>query len=63
MENAGSSSDESLDPTKESFDPLKALYSEKTKIPVKKAPTYDNITKFESALKGIVIKVSIYMFN
>ncbi|XP_008555747.1 U7 snRNA-associated Sm-like protein LSm11 isoform X1 [Microplitis demolitor] len=58
MENAGSSSDESLDPTKESFDPLKALYSEKTKIPVKKAPTYDNITKFESALKGIVIKPS-----
>ncbi|XP_074112746.1 U6 snRNA-associated Sm-like protein LSm11 isoform X2 [Cotesia typhae] len=53
MENAGSSPDETLDPTSQLFDPLKALYSDKTKIPVKKAPIYDNITKFESVLKGI----------
>ncbi|CAD6222151.1 GSCOCG00000763001-RA-CDS [Cotesia congregata] len=53
MENAGDSPDESVDPTSELFDPLKALYSDKTKVPVKKAPVYDNITKFESVLKGI----------
>ncbi|KAH0564373.1 hypothetical protein KQX54_011712 [Cotesia glomerata] len=53
MENADDSPDESLDPTSELFDPLKALYSDKTKVPVKNAPIFDNITKFESVLKGI----------
>lgn len=60
MENAGSSPDETLDPTSQLFDPLKALYSDKTKIPVKKAPIYDNITKFESVLKGIAVSIYVY---
>ncbi|XP_034951027.1 U7 snRNA-associated Sm-like protein LSm11 [Chelonus insularis] len=57
MEDAeSSSSDESLDVTNTSFDPLKFLYSEKTKIPVPSAPIYDNVSKFETKLKGIVTK-------
>ncbi|XP_051167212.1 U7 snRNA-associated Sm-like protein LSm11 [Leptopilina boulardi] len=46
------SSDESLDARSEYFDPLKALYSKKTKILSAKVPVYDNIMKFESVMKG-----------
>lgn len=46
-------SDESLDVTSERFDPLKALYSTKVLRSLPSAPTYDNISKFESVLKGI----------
>ncbi|GBP85673.1 hypothetical protein EVAR_99795_1 [Eumeta japonica] len=34
------------------FDPLKALYSSKTKVPVENAPMYENIKQFESAMSG-----------
>lgn len=45
-------SDESLDAGSEKFDPLKALYSPKVRL-TSSAPIYDNISKFESILKGI----------
>ncbi|XP_043463615.1 U7 snRNA-associated Sm-like protein LSm11 [Leptopilina heterotoma] len=51
-----SSSDESLDARSENFDPLKALYSKKTKILSVKAPVYDNIVKFESVIAGCAAK-------
>lgn len=52
-----SSSDESLDVTSEKFNPIKALYSSGSIIPVPSAQTYDNITKYEAAIKGVIIKV------
>ncbi|XP_015126944.1 U7 snRNA-associated Sm-like protein LSm11 [Diachasma alloeum] len=58
-DDAESSSDESIDLTAQNFDPLKALYSPKTVIPVPGAPTYDNLTKWESAFKGISVKKSV----
>ncbi|KYN02351.1 PREDICTED: U7 snRNA-associated Sm-like protein LSm11 [Cyphomyrmex costatus] len=45
-------SDESLDVRSEKFDPLKALYSPKVRLAAR-VPIYDNISKFESVLKGI----------
>ncbi|EGI62938.1 hypothetical protein G5I_08718 [Acromyrmex echinatior] len=45
-------SDESLDVRSEKFDPLKALYSSKVRL-ASSVPLYDNISKFESVLKGI----------
>lgn len=54
-----SSSGDSTDVYSEKFDPLKALYSDKARIPVPEAPVFDNISKFESAvLKGVVIKTN-----
>ncbi|XP_011311626.1 U7 snRNA-associated Sm-like protein LSm11 [Fopius arisanus] len=55
-DDAESSSDESLDLTNQDFDALRALYSRKTIIPVPGAPTYDNLTKWESIFKGITAK-------
>ncbi|XP_011166072.1 U7 snRNA-associated Sm-like protein LSm11 [Solenopsis invicta] len=46
-------SDESLDAGSEKFDPLKALYSPKMRL-ASSAPIYDNVSKFESVLKGII---------
>jgi hypothetical protein len=46
-------SDESLDATSERFDPLKALYSSKVRLPSSEAPIYDNVAKFENVLKGV----------
>lgn len=51
-EEDSSTSDESLDVTSEKFDPLKALYSTKS-ISKKKAPVYDNVSKFEAVLSGL----------
>lgn len=51
-----SSSDESLDARNVNFDPLKALYSKKTKVLSAKAPVYDNIVKFESVIAGCAAK-------
>ncbi|KAK0179743.1 hypothetical protein PV327_005465 [Microctonus hyperodae] len=51
-----SSSDESLDVTSEKFNPIKALYSSCSIIPVPSAQTYDNITRYEAAIKGVIIK-------
>ncbi|XP_031849497.1 U6 snRNA-associated Sm-like protein LSm11 isoform X2 [Nomia melanderi] len=51
-EEDSSTSDESLDVTSEKFDPLKALYSAKS-ISNKKAPVYDNVSKFEAVLSGL----------
>ncbi|KYN17796.1 PREDICTED: U7 snRNA-associated Sm-like protein LSm11 [Trachymyrmex cornetzi] len=45
-------SDDSLDVRSEKFDPLKALYSPKVRL-ASSVPMYDNISKFESVLKGI----------
>ncbi|CAH2267436.1 jg23815 [Pararge aegeria aegeria] len=33
------------------FNPIKVLYSKKSKVPVQNAPLYDNLQQFESALK------------
>lgn len=45
-------SDESLDARSDQFDPLKALYSSKGRLSSYNVPVYDNISKFESVLKG-----------
>lgn len=34
-----------------SFNPLKALYSKKTKIPVRNAPMYENVQQYEVSLQ------------
>lgn len=52
-EEENSSSDESIDPTSEKFDPIRALYSSRLLVPVPDAPTYDNLSKYENVLKGI----------
>lgn len=45
-----SSEDEELDICNEKFKPLKALYSEKTIIPVPEAPQLDNLAKYEALM-------------
>lgn len=46
------------------FDPIKVLYAEKLKIPVPKAPVFDNIDKFESVVfKGLALKVGSFHRN
>ncbi|XP_020295166.1 U7 snRNA-associated Sm-like protein LSm11 [Pseudomyrmex gracilis] len=52
-DDSSETSDESLDATSERFDPLKALYSTKVLRLLPSAPTYDNVSKFESVLKGV----------
>lgn len=47
-----SSSDESLDLSSKKFDPRRALYSPKFQIPVPSAAIYDNLSKYESVIKG-----------
>lgn len=42
--------DPALDVTSEHFDPLKALYAKKPKVPYKNAKVYDNLSQFESAV-------------
>lgn len=42
--------DPELDIRSEAFNPLKAIYSTKTYVPVTKAKIYDNIAKFESVM-------------
>ncbi|KAJ6641993.1 U7 snRNA-associated Sm-like protein LSm11 [Pseudolycoriella hygida] len=44
--------DPALDITSTHFDPLKALYAENTYIRYKNARVYDNLSQFESAMKG-----------
>lgn len=51
-------SDESLDAGSEKFDPLKALYSPKMRL-ASSAPIYDNVSKFESVLKGIITSTKV----
>ncbi|XP_023945799.1 U7 snRNA-associated Sm-like protein LSm11 [Bicyclus anynana] len=46
-----SSSESETSASSSKFDPIKVLYSKKTKVPVKNAPLYDNLQQFESALK------------
>ncbi|XP_034841545.1 U7 snRNA-associated Sm-like protein LSm11 [Maniola hyperantus] len=48
---SNSSSESETGASSSKFDPIKALYSKKTKVPVKHAPMYDNLHQFESALK------------
>lgn len=52
MADDSETSDESLDAGSEKFDPLKALYSPKIQLE-SSVPTYDNLSKFESVLKGV----------
>ncbi|KAK2586354.1 hypothetical protein KPH14_010645 [Odynerus spinipes] len=49
---SSSTSDESLDAKSEKFDPIKALYSTKLRLPSTSAPTYDNVCMFESRMKN-----------
>lgn len=54
--NSDSSTSESeVSACSSSFNPIKALYSEKAQIPVKNAPLYENINQFESAQKNAEI--------
>lgn len=46
-------SDESLDARSEKFDPLKVLYSPRSRLASSDAPIYDNVSKFESVLKNL----------
>lgn len=51
--NSDSSTSESeVSACSSNFNPLKALYSKKTKVPVTNAPLYENISHFESAQKS-----------
>lgn len=50
-----STSESEISACSSSFDPLKALYSKKTKIPVENAPLYENISQYESAQKNAAI--------
>lgn len=58
MADESDTSDESLDAGSDKFDPLKALYSPKTRM-VSSAPTYDNVSKFEAVLKGIHVSTKV----
>ena len=52
-----SSNDSTLDIKSDKFDCLKALYSEKLRLPNPDAPIFDNINKFESCIfKGMPLK-------
>ncbi|CAF4838222.1 unnamed protein product [Pieris macdunnoughi] len=48
---SGSSSDSEISACSSKFDPVKALYSDKLKLPVAGAPLYENIQQFEAALE------------
>ncbi|XP_049888006.1 U7 snRNA-associated Sm-like protein LSm11 [Pectinophora gossypiella] len=51
-QNSDSSTSESeISACSSNFDPLKALYSAKTKIPVENAPMYENLAQYEIAQK------------
>ncbi|XP_052758870.1 U7 snRNA-associated Sm-like protein LSm11 [Galleria mellonella] len=51
--NSDSSTSESeISACSSSFNPFKAIYSAKTKIPVQNAPMYENLSQYESAQKG-----------
>lgn len=52
-----SSSDESLDIKSDKFDPLKALYSSKIRVPLTNVKVYDNISKYEAVSKGLSFNV------
>ncbi|XP_046420205.1 U7 snRNA-associated Sm-like protein LSm11 [Neodiprion fabricii] len=47
-----SSSDDSLDALSDKFEPLKALYSPKLRLPVPGAKVYDNLGSYESNARG-----------
>lgn len=46
-----SSSESEISACSSKFDPVKALYADKPKLPVDNAPLYDNLQQFEAALK------------
>lgn len=49
-QNSDSSTSESeVSACSSSFDPMKVLYSRKTKVPVAKAPMFENIYQFDAA--------------
>jgi len=51
-----SSSDETLDVTSEKFDPLKAIYSEKIKVPFPEAKSFDNLAQYITVSERIAGK-------
>lgn len=48
--NVPRTSDSALDITSEHFDPLRALYASNIIVPVRNAPLFDNVSKYESAV-------------
>ncbi|KAJ8734450.1 hypothetical protein PYW08_013700 [Mythimna loreyi] len=48
---SSSTSESEVSACSSSYNPLKALYSNKVKVPVESAPLYENITQFENAQK------------
>ncbi|XP_072935384.1 U7 snRNA-associated Sm-like protein LSm11 [Epargyreus clarus] len=51
MSEDSSTSESETSACSSTFDPMKALYSDKTKVPVQSAPMYENIQQFEAALQ------------
>lgn len=50
-----STSESEVSASSSSYDPLKALYSKKSEVPVKNAPMYENLQQFENAQKNVEI--------
>lgn len=50
-----STSESEVSASSSNYDPLKALYSKKSKVPVKNAPMYENLQQFENAQKNLEI--------
>lgn len=48
-----STSDSEINPCSSNFDPVKALYSSKTVVPIQNAPMYDNLVQFENVQSGV----------
>lgn len=46
-----SSSESEISACSSKFDPIKALYANEPKLPIKTAPLYDNLQQFEATLK------------
>ncbi|XP_015182676.1 PREDICTED: U7 snRNA-associated Sm-like protein LSm11 [Polistes dominula] len=52
-DDSSSTSDESIDISSNKFDPIKAIYSTKLRLPSTSAPLYDNVCMFESRMKNL----------
>ncbi|KAI4486499.1 hypothetical protein M0804_005869 [Polistes exclamans] len=52
-DDSSTTSDESIDITSDKFDPIKAIYSKKIRLPSTSAPLYDNVSMYESRMKNL----------
>ncbi|XP_043488600.1 U7 snRNA-associated Sm-like protein LSm11 [Polistes fuscatus] len=52
-DDSSTTSDESIDISSDKFDPIKAIYSTKIRLPSTSAPLYDNVSMFESRMKNL----------